>query len=444
MRKNQLKQFLFVLICTIVGPTTILIAQPSQLSDKVLSLDLNGSVLKLTYYADQSLDEASSDFAHAVISIHGNNRNGDDYFESIKAAASLRPTFSDSTLLLAPQFLTSADLDDLGLGSAYLYWTSGGWIAGSNSRDEDTHPRPARVSSYAVLDSMIWKLSQNFSELKTITITGHSAGGQFVNRYAATSLMPDLLCKSYDIQSKFVVANPSSYLYLNERRAVSGTIDSFQVPATSCTGYNEWKYGLDELFSYPSMAGVDSIRRMYQRREVVYLAGGADNDPNASSLDTSCEGMLQGQHRLERATIYYNYIKSYYGDGVTSRHMLDTVPLIGHNNADMYASEKGLFHLFEHRAKSCENAAEPPVLSVVQSQLNAKIYPNPAESHFIVEATERIQSVTVHDLNGKLVSHHLGENRITLHISDIELTAGLYWILIHHSKGVNHHRLIVR
>ena len=52
----------------------------------------------------------------------------------------------------------------------------------------------------------------------------------------------------------------------------------------------------------------NAIEAAYAARDVVYLAGTADNDPNYSELDRSCGGE-QGSHRLSRSVSYMNYMR---------------------------------------------------------------------------------------------------------------------------------------
>ncbi len=322
---------------------------------KKVEMNINGNILKIPYYSNYQLSNSNNNVAKAIIVIHGNNRDAGNYFTNMTIAASMRPTETDSTMIIAPQFLTEDDINSFSLDSEHLYWSSGGWKSGSNSKDNLTNPRPERIPSYAVLDTIMLRLAQNFPNLKSIVFTGHSAGGQLTNRYLATTPVVDTLCNFYEVSTKFLVANPSSYLYMDNQRRVSETINQFEVPNTSCTTYNEWKYGLENMYTYPSNVGVDSIRVRMERNQVVYLLGENDNDPNSSSLDLSCEAMLQGDHRLERGTIFFNHLINFYGNSILNKHYLDTVPNVGHSNLSMYTSEKGLFHLFESNPNSCGN-----------------------------------------------------------------------------------------
>lgn len=71
-----------------------------------------------------------------------------------------------------------------------------------------------------------------YLSLKEITIAGHSAGGQFVQRYAAGTTIeqrPSVSARS--LAFRYVAANPSSYLYLFPRQPDRTTQDC---PRWSC------------------------------------------------------------------------------------------------------------------------------------------------------------------------------------------------------------------
>ena len=60
----------------------------------------------------------------------------------------------------------------------------------------------------------------------------------------------------------YVVAAPSSFVYLDENRYDSPFPFSWNEPS-SCQSYNDYKYGLNDLNDYMESRGVDSIRLNY-------------------------------------------------------------------------------------------------------------------------------------------------------------------------------------
>lgn len=395
-------------------------AQISQVGDKIFSLKVENNQVKIPYYANQDIDQGDEKYNRVVVVVHGTNRNADEYFENMMMAADQRPNLTDSTLIIAPQFIIQDDLQPNSLDREYLYWTNGGWRTGSLSRDEAPDRRLVRISSFAVLDSLLERLVQNFPNVKSIVFTGHSAGGQLTNRFSASSRIADVLCREYGVGMKFIVSNPGSYVYMDAKRRRSGTEDEFRLPTANCDGYNEWRYGLEDLFSYPSMAGADSIRSMMARREIVYLLGELDNDPNTSSLDVSCAGRLQGLHRLNRGSIYYNHLIDHFGSDISQKQSIDTVPNVGHDNFGIYNSEKGLLHLFEIPVQDCK---QDPIITSTNDIQPAKyhIYPNPTSGSLFIENANDLDQMTIHDLSGKQIRiiYSSGQHLIQLNIESL-------------------------
>lgn len=416
-----------IIIFSMMCISTSLMAQIS-IGTKKVNMNINGHNLKIPYFSNKSIDIIDSGITNAVIVIHGTNRNADDYYVNMSTAASMRPLQTDSLIIVAPQFLTEDDIDDFSLDNQHLYWSNGGWKSGSNSKNNGrngNNSRPARISSYAVLDTITLRLAHNFPNLKSIVITGHSAGGQVTNRYSATTPIVDTLCDQFNISTKFIVANPSSYLYLDEKRRDLATVNQFSVPVTTCNDYNDWKYGLDNLYTYPANVGTNFIRANFKKRQVVYLLGQNDNDSNSSSLDVSCEAMLQGDHRLERGTTYYNYLIDYYGNSILNYHSIDTIPGVGHSNLGMYTSTRGLYHLFESYPNLCNNI----VLSLPEERDSTfSFYPNPTSGLITISSQLTDASVLFYNTFGKIVKkiEHINGSSQQININD--LSDGTYII----------------
>jgi hypothetical protein len=314
---------------------------PSAVCPNRLMVTLNGKTAQFPYCSSKALEQANPGVKRAVIVVHGASRNADDYFSYLVNAAKTAGASNDS-IILAPQFLEQNDIGNFNLPSSVPYWD--GW------REGDASENAPNISSYAIIDTMITKLANRsmFPNLQSIVVTGHSAGGQFTQRYAVGSRVEQQVASS-GIQMRYVVANPSSYVYLDNKRRVTGSVNQFAVPTdkqrSDCPTYNTYKYGFDGLNPYMQSVGVDQLRAQYSRRDVVYLLGEKDTDPNNSSLDKDCPAMLQGMYRLERGIIYHNYVKQFYNGGA-SRHTKVTVPNVAHDGEAMYNSQQGIQTVF--------------------------------------------------------------------------------------------------
>lgn len=259
----------------------------------------------------------------AVIVVHGNRRDADRYFDRLVAAATAEGRLDD-TVLLAPSFRTLED----GPAANELHWSSHGWKIGNRSRDA------RRISSFAVMDELLERVcpasKATFSKLEVVVIVGHSAGGQFVNRYAAGGAA----CPDPAIEVRYVVMNPSSYLYVDPRRP-AGVPGRFEVPHSDCRDYDEYKYGLRGLNAYMKRVGPERIRANLFTRKSYYLAG-EDDTRMGGSLDTSCRGNLQGPNRLARHANYRDYAGLF---DEWQESVFTTVAGIGHSGGRMLQSE---------------------------------------------------------------------------------------------------------
>lgn len=232
-----------------------------------------------------------------------------------------------------------------------------------------------------------------------------------VQRYAILSILAALWFfdtgpGSIDIE--FIVANPSSYTYLDPRRFTyscgrcdcghdnctcdqdcTAPSNRLSEPQSSDEGdtfpcyqwnYDRWPYGIasftgaihDDAYSVPyalrdGFVGVERAVRLYRKLDVVYMVGQNDtcNDglPTCDGdcwkrtdylpdegpcyrnhMDTRCPAMLQGPNRRTRGHQYMKYLEALYGEPT---HVLHTVPGTGHNASGMFGSEIGMQELFD-------------------------------------------------------------------------------------------------
>lgn len=312
-----------------------------------------GGGQKIYYYRSHPLGDANPQIRRAVIVVHGSGRTAWSYFNRIVTPAE-RNGVINNTIILAPHFMNQGDNHE----AADTWWTQAGWVRGDKSV---TLPR---ISSYAVVDEMIEKLtlSGDFPALHEIVVAGHSAGGQFTQRYAAGSLTvgPDM---------RYVVANPSSYMYLDQNRLVGGV---WQVPGVPCP-YNVYKFGPVSRNAYMLQVGSrDDLRQQFIQREVIYLIGSEEdncscnpntachtigtsactaancscnhnNHPTDPWLNCAPEAQAQGINRYERAYNFLAHLDAFYPSHV---HDLYEIAGVGHEGGSMFDCGAGPRALF--------------------------------------------------------------------------------------------------
>jgi hypothetical protein len=257
-----------------------------------------------------------------VVVVHGALRDSDRYFAHAGAAAG---DSGPATLIVAPQFLAEVDLrtdtpDDI------LYWDVEGWKGGESAVG------PERISSFTAMDCLLRQLTapdRLAADVRpTVVIVGNSAGGQYVNRYAAVGRAPDYLAKR-GISVRFVIANPSTYLYFDRERPVL-------VPDQ--LGVNQWRYGFETPPPYVEGTAQENLQR-YLARDVTIVLGAEDSDRTALLLEVSAAAMAQGGNRLERGIYYDRYVRRLADQaGLTTRHRLIQLPGVGHAAGDVLAA----------------------------------------------------------------------------------------------------------
>ena len=275
--------------------------------------------------------------ARAVIVVHGYSRNAADYFAAVAKLAA-----DERTLVIAPQFLAPEDIAAHHLPDSTLRWQRSQWSDGGDAEG------PIPASSYELVDALLVALADRarLPDLSTVVLAGFSAGGQLAQRYAAVGRGADILA-SRGIALHYIVASPGSYLYFTEDRPLpEGGIGRFDT--ATCSSFNNWKYGLSGLlprYVAPAVSeGAAALERRYVARDIIYLLGSADNDPNHPVLDTSCAAEAQGPHRYARGLSYFAYLQA--RDGALLKQRLWQAPGAGHQYARVLGSPCGRAALF--------------------------------------------------------------------------------------------------
>jgi hypothetical protein len=193
---------------------------------------------------------------------------------------------------------------------------------------------------------------------------------------------------------RFVVGDPSTYLYLDAMRPFTNGTRGFGVPQgalgqptpwlparwarsaidgsdwlpvwnESCASYNFWRFGLEHLDGYykdhhAAMPSVrDTILAAFPDIDMTYLVATNDKvncrlDRSSSSsssspgcndneLATYCQAMLQGENRLDRALKWKSYLRQKYGREV---HKMTFVEGVQHDPIGLMQSDVGRCVIF--------------------------------------------------------------------------------------------------
>ena len=305
-------------------------------------------------YTSCNIDKPNATIKRAVIVVHGRLRDADKYFDLATRAANASNASSD-TVIIAPQFLSTADAARHNLEPVFARWNMEAWLGGENAKG------PFPLSSFEVIDAIVAKLADrsHFPNLERIVIAAHSGGAQIIHRYAVVGRADQVLAKaglqpyadgmeastakSTAMRVRYVVANPSSYLYFDATRPR---------PNDRCAEVDRWRYGVNEPVAYVQ-GDMKGIEQRYLTRRVIYMLGGADVDPNHSALDKTCMAEAQGLNRLERGNAYFAHVtKRAKTQNITLRHTRIEVPSIGHDADLMFNSVCGKAALFD--APGCD------------------------------------------------------------------------------------------
>ncbi len=305
--------------------------------------------LEFPYRSNMPIDVPNDAIKRILISQHGNGGDAEVYLRNGMVAAS-KANAMNSTLIIAPQFISSDEYYG-NFPADLLHWDRGrayGRESVERDRNCDGVPESGTLSSFTVMDTLLERVSRQslFPNLNIIVLAGQSNGGQFINRYAATSRFEQDVATPRGIHMRYVVMNPGGYLYFNEDRAKPNTTNEFEEP-TDCSGYDNWPLGLANLdnlgdvLAYPKRVGAQAIREQYPGRDVIYLNGADDNEQN---MVQNCEDALQGDGRLEKGEIYFSYLQHYFGDAL--QHKRYVVAGVGHSGLKTMISNEGLEALF--------------------------------------------------------------------------------------------------
>lgn len=296
---------------------------------------LNDGIGLMRYCRNRSIYTDNANVERAIIVIHGSGLDAKAYYDRTVAEAIAEGVDLGTTDIIAPQFFEGTAAQ----GWADAYPTTGTWTDyyqwSSNWRWGYLSPSHNTRSSFAMVDHIVEQLMDHRPNLQMIVVAGQSAGGQFVDRYAVGTEVDHT-----GVDMRFWAANPSSSVWYTNQR-----------PEATCSGYNNYGYGLDSLNSYMSNSTAAEIRTRALTRDIFWTVG--ENDTGTDGLDDSCRANAQGANRNERWFNHRQHVadlcaaQGYAGLYClfhSARHI--EIPGCGHGSSCSWASDEGHEILF--------------------------------------------------------------------------------------------------
>ena len=108
------------------------------------------------------------------------------------------------------------------------------------------------------------------------------------------------------------------------------------------------------------------------------------------------------------------------------------------------AAAVGLFDAFVFRATATDNLLSVDEISVIPNQALFSVYPNPSHDFITVSSAvnSAISTLTITDINGRVVKQIAPENIANQQISTTDLINGVYFLTIQSSEGTFVEKLI--
>jgi pimeloyl-ACP methyl ester carboxylesterase len=332
--------------------------------------ELNRAVIRgnatMPYYVN---DYTASQIKKAVIVFPGKNRDSWKYTNLIRNAFNVALTnfpeyglVNGSVLILGPAILNNFDILYGAAQGNDIAWHGSQWQDGGLSR-WPSNVTEDRFTFYEILDYFAdWLFNTtNFPNLNSVTVAGHSMGGQAVQRYALMKKQ-----KYYDNNMHYLIGNPGSWAWITSTRAFQNS---------SCTDFDTWQYGLggntSKITKYARkdvIANKTEVVSRFRSRNVHYALALLDNGPG----DTHCQAVMQGGNHLDRGSNFVQMLGAMPG-GFPTAHTVDFIANVSHQDYAMLSTNRSLVHLF----KDGYDQRLPDIVPHNPSDKNYTAGPNP-------------------------------------------------------------------
>ncbi len=318
----------FILSMTCVTLSLLAFAEPAKATSpdapKLQRFEFSGLEARVFYNAESPLEKGST-ATLAVVHVHGWGSGVGVAREEIPLIQALRAATKPGDVppyVISPLFPRRAILKRLNEpvdGRAIWNDSWRGSLADAVAPNDDWRGGGDAVgthlSSYDVIDLIFATFSDKsrFPNLKRVVMTGYSAGGQFVGRYAAVGKGT----VREGITLEYAAMAPSTELRLDPNAS--------------------WHYGLKNRPRYSAALTFDQILGNLSRRRVWRGCGDADTKgPGQTALDVSPSAITQGKNRYERFLNFKEYLKQF--PAWEKQVSFYTFKGMSHNNAAAHSS----------------------------------------------------------------------------------------------------------
>lgn len=206
---------------------------PDQLQYSTWTTKFLSRRVSIPLYMSKSLNDRDAAVTKAILIQHGNLRNANAYFCGIVSSFLDAVELDEDRsryIFIAPQFLIDDDVCwDIdsnerrtvrvseGTTCGYEIFNSEGWKDGQSSLSSASSSDATTFYSYDVYNLILSRLGDGvvFPSLEEVVLVGFSAGAQVLLRY---SFVPDFIAANSRMRVRYVVSDPSTYLYLDHLR----------------------------------------------------------------------------------------------------------------------------------------------------------------------------------------------------------------------------------
>ena len=178
----QILSLLFLLLSTSILHATNLDKHLYLTQNTRYKFEINDIKAQIPCASNLNITRYHPNVERLILAIHSSSYNADTYLDSVVALSEHFPQLQNKYLVLAPSLFKedTTNLQDI------VTWDVAPFLGSSKARYRGNK---INLSAYEIIDHMLNAIvkSESFPNIKTVVILGHSAGGQAVNRYAASN-----------------------------------------------------------------------------------------------------------------------------------------------------------------------------------------------------------------------------------------------------------------